>query len=403
MYPTNSTWGAMVNGGSVQTTGGMQVWRGGTLLEQALKVEGWTETITVDERKVVSQLTFTAPDPNADLASRPDAILGWAGQQVGVRAGYRVRSGDMTLPLGWWRIDTPTPDPATWVDYSSRALAGNYPGMNYPGTSYPGVGVLTNESRHRLRVRKGGQVSVSCSDLLTLLEDDLPSLTGPLPNATVQSEVIRLIAGRIPVAATWAGVNGAYVVPANMVYPDNRLAAICDLLGMPGAVAWINRAGAFQPLPASKSTVDWLVPISAVESAPVAGSLEGIYNKAIVTGSTEEGADIWVAAVGGDGLFGSRGPFGTVSKSFSDSVGKTSVALQATADKYLREGIDARAVRFVITLVTPNWTIDPLDRVSYTDPDGRTFAGPVVGITRSLAGMSMELVVPYREVWPDAL
>lgn len=407
MYPVDSRWAAMVAGGSTTPTGGLQAWRGGTLLADALDVPGWSEQVSVDDRKVVSRLTFTAADPTASLASHPHATLGWAGQQVNARAGYRVQGADQTIPLGWWRIDSPTPDAPTWVTYGPSGTfvaVGSWPeawpGTFYPGQAYPGP-VTTLISGSGRQVRRGGQVSVSCSDLLTLLEDDLRSLTGPLTGGTVQSEVTRLIDGRIPVAATWTGVDGGHSVPANMTYPDNRLSAICDLLGTVGAVAWINRAGAFQPLPATSTGTDWVIPAGAVVSAPVIGSREGIFNLVIVTGTDEDGNDMRVSVAETSGLFSVHGPFGVTSKTFSNPLAKTLSALQATAATYLRQGIESRAVRFKITLTTPHWALDPLDRVSFTDPDGVTFAGAVVGLDRSPTGMSIDLVIPYAEVWPD--
>lgn len=332
------------------------------MLADRLDVTGFTESASSDGRKITSRLTLTCPDPTASLAEGPDAPLGWMGQRLIGRAGFTHRDRSLTVPLGQWRIDRPDPDAPTWTPYSDAMM-----------------------------VRRGGQVQVDASDLLSLLEDDLPVLTGPLPGGTIQSEVVRLVAGRLPVASEWP-VSAQKRAPAQ-VYADNRLTAICDLLATVGAAAWVNRAGALEPRPLERAGLDWVIPTAAVEQARLLGGREGLFNVAIVTGTDDDGNELREVAQETRGQFSVHGTFGVVTRTFNNPLGKTRSALRLTAETYLRQGVEGRAARCEIRLTTPNWAVDVLDRVQLTLPDGTVVAGPVVALERSPDTMSIEVPV----------
>lgn len=375
VYPTDDRWAALASGGSYTPAASFQAVRGARTLASRLDVSTFRESASSDGRKVTHTLDLTCPDPTGSLADGPDAPLGWMGQQLIARAGFASGDLQQTVPLGQWRIDRPDPGAPTWVPYPTG-----------------------------MQVRRGSSVRVTSSSLLGLLTDDLPVLTGPLPGGTIQSEVIRLVDGRLPVASTWWDpVLAAQPAPASQVYQDNRLGAICDLLATIGGVAWVDRAGAFRPIPADKSGVDWVIPPGAIVTPRQVGSRDGVHNVVIVTGTDDDGNELRAVAREEHGPFSVHGSFGVVTRTYSNPLGKTQAALDQTASTYLWQAIRGRSIRYEVELTTPNWALDVLDRVQFTTPDGRTVTGPVVHLERDPSGMSIEVPVPWAEVWPDAV
>lgn len=336
----------------------------------------WEESITADDRKVTSRLTLQVADPRADLADTLDAPLAWAGQKIAVRAGWDAPNAPLMLPMGRWRVTKSGAPSPTWVKYPT--------------------GWIT----------RGGVLKPEADDLLTALDDDLPWLTGPRIGSTIYEEVARLVEGRIPVAKTWPGVDSGAWAPYGQVYQDNRLTAICDLLATVHAVAWVNRAGAFQPLPLSHAGVDAELSAADIVSRTIGGDRSAIYNRVIVTGTDPtDNSEIRVWADEATGPFRVDGPFGVATKTIqspisSNAVGASFVSMQRMANTELQNLIDGRSVRVQITLATPLWHLDPLDNIRFTDPTGRGFEGPVTSIDRgSSKQMEIEIAVPLEEVW----
>ena len=378
MFPTEQGWDRIVNGtGSYTPTAHFMSVRGSHTLAESLAVTDWTESASSDGRKITSRLSLTVADPRADLADGPDAPLGWMGQQIIARAGFRHRDRELVVPLGQWLIDEPGTEPSRWTAYGPPD--------------------------EPMWVERGTDAQPAATDLLSLLEDDLPWLTGPRTNATVWSEIVRLVEGRIPIADTWAGLAPTARVPAGVVYDGDRLTAICDLLATIGAVAWVNRAGALEPRPAEPVGIDWVIPADAIVAPLMRGGRDGLFNRAIVTGTTEDNEEIRAVASETSGPFSVDGPFGVVTKTFNNPLAKTQRSLDATALTYLRQGIEGRMVRWQVDLAVPNFALDVLDRVQLMLPDGQTVTGPVVALTRSQTGMQIEIPARYAEVWPNAV
>lgn len=379
MWQASDVWPALVGGGSVTPLVSVRSSLGSDQLGE-VPVESWQETVTVDGRKVTSTLEVRAADPNGDLTVGLRAPLGYIGQRLSVRAGFArpgafSASGDLArnpgelVPMGQWIITDPGSSPNTWVDYPT------------------------------MRVRRGGDVKPKGADLLTLLEnDDLTALTAPLPGATVRSEVLRLVGGRIPVAADWPGVDADRPVLSEAVYDSNRLSAICDLLERVGAAAWVNRSGALQPLPTMPDNYVRVITDAVVIDRQITGGRSGLYNRVVVTSSAEDGTPMVGVASETSGPLSVHGPFGAVVRRENNPLAKTQGALDATAATYLQQGLNARSVRIVLRLTVPDYAIDPLDRVVTRDPD-LSVIGTVVGITRGSDGMTLTLSVPWHWVY----
>lgn len=378
MWPVSSLWPYLVGGGSVTPMVTVRSMLGADFLAD-VSPQSWSESVSCDGRKVSSTLELQVADPKGVLTSGVRAPLGWLGQRLTVRAGFAkpgafvVTGNDSRqpaemLPMGSWLITAPGSSPVRWVDYPT------------------------------MKVRRGGLVSPTAVDLLALLEDDdFTTLMAPLSGGTVRSEVLRIVGDRLPVAATWPGVDGSLAVPASSAYPDNRLQALCDVLAVAGAAAWVNRAGVLQPLPLAKTTVDRALTNAVIVSKVIVGGRDGLFNRAIVKGSAADGSPLIGVASETTGPLSVTSEYGVVAKTFNNPLGQTQAAIDVTAATYLAQGIAARSVRAEIALTTPDYAIDILDRVSATDPDG-TLSGLVQSFRRSSSGMTLNVSVPWSQV-----
>lgn len=367
MWAVSDLWRILVAGGSVTPAVEVASSLAGTRLAD-LDPVSWRVSSSSDGRKVSSDLSLSVADPNGDLTLGLRAPLGFVGQRLTVRAGFEAPYGAPELvPMGTWVIHNPGGVAPEWADYGT------------------------------MQVRRGGVVQPQASDLLAMIEgDDFTALTGPLAGGTVRSEVLRIVGSRLPIAGAWPGVNDLVPVPGG-TYSDNRLTALCDVLELAGAVAWVNRAGALQPIPAVKGTIDRVVS-GAVKARRVEGGREGLYNRVIVTGTDDAGAPLIGIASETTGPLAVDGPYGVMAKRVGNPLGKTQAALDATAQTYLEQGIAARTVRLVVELVTPDFALDVLDRVTVRDPDG-DLTGMVQSATHTHTSTELTVAVPWSEVW----
>lgn len=376
MYPTTSLWSTLTSGGSVAPAVVVRSSLGADPLGEVTP-ESWEESASSDGRKVSSTLSLSVADPLGNMTRGLRAPLGWMGQRLAVRAGFAKpgafatgaddsrQSGEL-VPMGSWLITDPGSVPVQWVDYGT------------------------------MQVSRGGVVTPSAIDLLAILDgDDFTALTAPLTGATVRSEVLRIVGGRLPVAASWPGVDGSTAYASTEAYGDNRLGALCTVLNAAGAVAWVNRSGALQPLPLSKTAVDRVLPKAVIESKRIVGGRDGLFNQAVVTGTATDGTPLIGIATEVTGpLAADPAKFGTVTKRFSNPLVHTQGGLDATAATYLAQGIAARAVRVDVSLDVPDYAIDPLDLLTVLDVD-QPLTGTVQSLKRGGSGMSLVLSVPW--------
>lgn len=320
-----------------------------------------------DGRKVTSRLDLVVPDPRGTLAA-PLGPLGWLGQQLVLRSGVSRVSYEEMIPCGSYRVDDSGSGEQAWSMHRNGKV-----------------------------VRRGGTLSPYAVDLLSILEeDDLIGLEQPLPAGTIRSEAIRLVGGRIPIASSWPGVSDPSV-PASVTYSTNRLTALCDLAATVNAVVWVGRAGElrFIPQPVAGATPVWTADATKAVRIVTAGNRTGLYNRFVVEGTDANGAAIRGVADVTDGPIAVNPyvPFGTKAYRHNDPLAKTQVAIDASAVTLRNNMVASRTVLARIT-VPADPSLDPLDVVAVTDPEGRVWKGPVTSCALPLEPGVMVLEVP---------
>ena len=296
----------------------------------------------VGERAVTSRLDVTVADPQGKLATA-DGLLGWFGQRLTVRAGISRPSQRELIPMGVWRINTLNPSGSVrWVKY-----------------------------RNGVSVKRGTSVSVSCDDLLTILEEDPIDVLEQAPDgSTVQSEIVRLTGSRLPVASSWAGFVNA-TVGAAVTYDSDRFSAECSLAKFAGSVLWAGRNGEVQLVTPGTT------PVLTLNSDRV-GSLvprmtrQGLFSSFRVEGTNTAGVSVVGRASVTTGRLATS-TFGTVTQRLSDPLMRTqdmaTTAANTLLSKLLAQGVD------LVEIETPApFEVDPLDMVTIRTPDG-----PLVG------------------------
>lgn len=339
---------------------------GGRSLGQ-VKPESGKLSWASDGRKVTARLDLVVADPRGTLAA-PLGPLGWLGQQLVLRSGVSRVSYEEMIPCGSYRIDDSGAGEQAWSVH-----------------------------RNGKAVRRGGRLSPYAVDLLSILEeDDLIGLEQPLAGGTIRSEAIRLIGGRIPIASSWPGVADPSV-PASVTYSTNRLTALCDLATTVNAVVWAGRSGElrFIPQPATGAAAVWTAAATRTVQIVLAGNRTGLYNRFVMEGTDANGAAIRGVADVLDGplAVNPNVPFGTVVYRHNDPLAKTQNAIDASAVTLRNNMVANRTVLARIT-VPADPSLDPLDVVAVTDPEGRVWTGPVTSCTMPLEAGVMVLEVP---------
>jgi hypothetical protein len=319
-----------------------------------------------DGRKVTARLDLSVADPHGTLAT-PLGPLGWLGQQLVLRSGVSRASYEEMIPCGAYRID----------DSGAAAQAWS---MHRDGTV----------------VRRGGRLSPYAVDLLSILEeDDLVGLEQPLTSGTIRTEAIRLVGDRIPVASSWPGVADP-LVPASVTYDTNRLTSLCSLAAAVNAVVWVGRSRELQfiPQPAANAPAVWSATSERVVQIIIPGNRTGMYNKFIMEGTDANGAALrGIASVDSGPLAAVTSPFGTVTYRQNNPLMKTQAAIDAAAVT-LRDNTVAQRTAAIKVTVPADPSLDPLDVVSITDPEGHVWTGPVTACEMPLEPGVMTLTIP---------
>jgi hypothetical protein len=324
-----------------------------------------------DGRKVTAKLDLSVPDPHGVLALM-SGPLGWAGQQLVVRSGVSRSSYEELIPCGSYRVDDSGAGPQAWSTYRNGSVA-----------------------------RRGSSLSPTASDLLSILEDD-ESVTVDQPTAgtTVRQEVIRIVGGRMPIASSWPGISDP-VVSSAVTYDQNRLTTLCSLAASVGAVVWAGRAGELQfiPQPVLGATPVWTATAKQAVEIAVAGSRTGVYNRIIVEGSDVNSNPLRGVADIPTGVLAVTAPFGVVTYRHNDPLAKTQESIDASARTLRDTVVGNRTVRAKVTLPADP-SLDPLDVVAVTDPEGKVWTGPVMSCEMPLGPglMTIEISVPLTAV-----
>lgn len=335
-------------------------WRGGMQMTDVLDVSQWSMGWSGD-RQVQGQATVVVADPDGTLGpwGMGDALApGGSRLQVAWVSGL---SG-LRVPLGWWRIRRPDPV-EEWRVYGQGASA-------------------------RL-VPSGGAVTVRADEMTAVATmSGLDAEVVP-SGATVLAEVRRLLSD-ICAVTTHPNVGDA-PVPGSFTYGDGRMDAVTDLLGMVRAAHRMGPDGTLEVVPVAGVGPVWTI-AGGEQGALVrtARSLsdDGVFNAAISSGETPDGAPLIGRAYTIAGPLAWGGPFGKIPTRHR-AIATTQSGVDADARTVLETATSSGTVDLAVTCLT-HPGIQMHDRVvvlAATTAGEQPIEGRVVGMSmQSISG-----------------
>lgn len=367
---------AEVAGTSVKDRLEVNAWYDGEVVAEHLLLSSWG--IDWDaSRQVQGQATFTVADPDGVLAP-------WAFDDALAPGGARLQvtwvSGisGLEVPIGWYRIRKADPNETWRIQKDADGAPVWVPGG-------------------------GGRVVVNADDL-TCIPSELDRLDAePVIESTCLDEVVRLLAGVIPVEVDPAVTDRA--VPASLVYDEGRMDAVEDHLQRVEAVHRMGPGGELEVLPAAGLDSGWT--IEGGDEGVLIGlkrsmTDKGVYNAAISTAQPVGGDDA-VQLVGraylqsGPVRWGPDTPFGRVpifhQSPATSQAGVTSDAQTLLANRQISGEVELS----VSCLFHPG--LQTQDRVTLVQPSltgGHPIVGRVTGMRcggGAVIDKSMDLTV----------
>lgn len=218
-----------------------RVWYNGELaLRDELIVSDWSLVHDGDERQnVQGTLNLTVKDPDGKLSpwaySDPLAVGGSR-----IQAFYQV-GGAEEVPQGWYRISKNSSEES----WQFRVVKEN--GYRDPGSSIPDNYRLTP-------ISTGASIPLTANDLT--IEVDRDRFLAPEQpqgeSPTVRSEIERLVGDTLPIVYTNFTDSP---VPKTVVWDDNRMEAVINLLDLAGASFRMTGAGELEVYTKSPESV----------------------------------------------------------------------------------------------------------------------------------------------------
>lgn len=362
------------------------VWYDGNLaLEDPLPISDWSISWDGDSRQMVQgSLSLTVKDPEGLLSPWLfDDPLGVGGSLI--QAFYEV-GGAESISLGWYRVSKNSVEES----WQFRLIREN---------SYTDPDSPTAPGYRYHAVSTGSSVSVNASDLTEALESDrflAPEQPfGVAP--TVRTELNRLIGSTIPTIYT-DFQDGE--IPKDVVWEENRLEAIMDLLDVVQASFRMTGNGEMEIYRKNTTPVfecaggDNGIAINVFRSM----SLDDFYNIGVVTSSVTvpqevDGTlqDVEVPIYGfyeiTSGPLRAGGPFGRRVIKAHNPLMTTQSRAEAAARTMVVERLAAQKVELQVNCL-PNPALQIGDYVTVVNPvvDGRLV--PLVGevVQMSLSG-----------------
>lgn len=179
-----------------------------------------------DQNLVQGKASFTVSDPSGELAP-------WGFDEPLSVAGSKLQAsfvcGTESTDIGWYAVSS-----------------------NAPTEQWRTAGPVAQW------VAAGASIPVTADDLTLLISDArFIAPESPPPGATVISEVRRLLTGICPVSITGGVVDGP--VPTSIVYKDDRLAPVFDLVKSLGCRYRMDGAGQLEIYPYTKTSPVWTI------------------------------------------------------------------------------------------------------------------------------------------------
>lgn len=361
------------------------VWYDGELaLPDPLPISDWSMSWDGDSRqKVQGSLSLTVKDPDGDLAPWLfDDPLGVGGSRI--QLSYHV-GGAGDIPIGWYRIDSN----ASEESWQFRIIREEH--YEDPGSTVPA-------NYRYLATSTGASVSLNATDLTTELESDKflapehPQGTAP----TVKSEVERLVGYTLPILYD---IADDAAVPKSVVWEDDRLEAIMDLLEIVGASFRMTGDGEFQVYKKITAPVATLaggedgIAINVYRSM----DLTNLYNIGVVTSSYKKSQvvdgntqEVEVPVYGyyevQTGPLRASGPFGRRVIKAANPLMNSQAKVDKAAQTMVLNRLAAQRVNLDVTCL-PDPSLQIGDMVTVVSPvvDGRLvpLAGEVVKVSLS--------------------
>lgn len=351
---------AEVAGSSQGDTLQVSAWRGGQLLAANLLVSAWSLSWDAS-RQVQGQATLTIVDPDGSFA--PWSLTDPAGPG-GSRLSLSWVSGvsGIRVPLGMWRVRKSKPAEA-WLVYGTQQTP--------------------------IRVSGGASVTVQVDEDITasasMCRLDGETVTS---GATSYAEIARLLRDYGAVDTT-AAPTAVTIQPSYQAYPEDRMAAVQDLLDMAYATYRVGPDGALQVIPVAGVGPVWT--IQGGESGALVQlerelSDAGTYNAVTSKGTDAAGNALIGRAFITSGALTWGGPFGKV-VAFHQAVGQTQDAVNADAATILAQQASAGTVDLTVTCLA-HPAIQPHDLVTVVAPTvagDQSLVGRVVAMSWSSA------------------
>jgi hypothetical protein len=306
--------------------------------------------------------------------------------------------------MGWYRISESAPD-ETWRSY----LIDNLGQINTDSPIPNGKTLAT--------VTGGAVIHLTADDLGVLITNDkllapeAPAGTSP----TIVGEITRLLADLMPVTTTNGVTDRA--VNKNLIYKDDRLAAVADLCSRIACDYRLNGDGQFEVYPITAQTPVWTVkggPEGALVSVNRDQRIDGLYNIFVARGTqtiTKSGGTTQQVPIQGiasitTGPLAVGGPHGNY-PTFYES---TMLTTQAECDAYAATMRDTQLSGLTTDLVVqclPNPAIQQGDWVTVASPvvnqQTVTLSGKVKTMAlksngNSVASMTLTVECTYADV-----
>lgn len=202
-------------------------WYDGKLVAAKLPVSNWNiRWAGGDQNLIQGKASFTIMDDTGALAP-------WGFDEPLSAAGSKLQvsfvCGSESVDLGWYAVSS-----------------------NAPTEQWRTAGPLAQW------VAAGASIPVTADDLTLLVSDsEFIAPETPPPGATVISEVRRLLAGICPVTVAAGVADGP--VPGSIVYKDQRLAPVFDLVKSINCRYRMDGAGQLEIYPLTKTAPVWTI------------------------------------------------------------------------------------------------------------------------------------------------
>ena len=336
------------------------------------------------DAKVVAYAWYDGSLATPDPLPLANWSVQWSGQDSNLVQGKAsVTVADPSGVLAPWGFDEPLSAAGSrlqlsWVCSAGSVDLGQYTiSSNSPTEQWRVAGPVAQW------VAAGASIPVEADDL-TLLVADARFVAPETPpgGATVISEVRRLLTGICPVTVAPGVTDG--LVPASIVYKDDRLAPVFDLVKSIGCRYRMTGAGALEIYPLTKTAPVWTIQgkgggalVSLARSQRRADLINGV-----VSTSNDPSLEIRALATLTSGPLRWDGPLGR-KITMHNALANTQAGVQKDAESILANSTMMQTVSLnVVCAPHPGIQIGDWVRVAQPIIDGTEF--PLDGLVSAM-------------------